>query len=696
MKKVYPLIAAGLLTACSQSNIDSLSQAQVVSGEEKVNAANSFHYQDHHRPQFHFTPQANWMNDPNGMVYHNGEYHLFFQYYPDDTVWGPMHWGHAVSKDLVHWEELPIALYPDEHGWIFSGSAVADVNNTSGLGTKENPPLIAIYTYHNEPERLAGSKNYQTQGIAYSLDNGRSWTPYKGNPVLIGPNIPDFRDPKVAWYEPDQKWIMTLAVDDHVSFYSSPNLIDWKFESDFGIDAGTHGGVWECPDLIKMPVEGSDEEKYVLLVSINPGGPNGGSATQYFVGDFDGHKFTLDPKMKQEVSKIPAHFPEGQVFADFENDFSEWTLTGTAFSAGPVAGNYPNQGSVSNYIGKRLVNSFYKGDAATGAMTSKTFTIEQPYINLYVGGGMHPGKTAVNLLVDGEVVKTATGPNNERLEITSWDVSDLTGKDAQIEIIDRVSGGWGHINVDHIVFSNKAAHTDIEPAVWLDYGTDNYAGVTWSNVPQEDGRFLFIGWMSNWLYANNTPTDRWRSAMTIPRELQLYKSQAGYRVRSVPVDELDKLRSTTHIDSNTLVYGRTDLTRLAGFNSAQFEFNATVDAQTAEQFSIDIANAVGEKVSIVFDRENNQLVLDRRNSGKSRFHGSFAIEQFAPLDGEQSKYQITVYQDASSTELFVNNGEIVMTALVFPNQDYSKVIINSDEEIKLNSWSLHELTSIWK
>ncbi|WP_016955470.1 glycoside hydrolase family 32 protein [Catenovulum agarivorans] len=696
MKFVYPLIAAGMLAACSQSNLDSMSQSPTLSGDNLVKAANTFHYQDHHRPQFHFTPQANWMNDPNGMVYHNGEYHLFFQYYPEATVWGPMHWGHAVSKDLVHWQELPIALYPDQHGWIFSGSAVADVNNTSGLGTKDNPPLIAIYTYHNEAERLAGSKNFQTQGIAYSLDDGRSWTPYAGNPVLIGPDIPDFRDPKVAWYAPENKWIMTLAVDDHISFYSSPNLKEWKFESDFGIDAGTHGGVWECPDLLKMPVEGSDEEKYVLLVSINPGGPNGGSATQYFVGDFDGNKFTLDDKFKQDVSKIPSQFPDGLVFADFETDFSDWTLTGTAFSAGPVAGNYPNQGGVGNYIGKRLVNSFYKGDAATGAMTSKTFTVEQPFINFYVGGGMHPGKTAVNLLVKGEVVRTATGPNNERLEIASWDVSELLGQQAQIEIVDRVSGGWGHINVDHIVFADKAAHPDIEPAVWLDYGTDNYAGVTWSNVPEEDGRFLFIGWMSNWLYANNTPTDRWRSATTIPRELRLYQAEAGYRVRSVPIDELDKLRAQSFSAENTLVYGSANLSALAKISSAQFELNATVDAQSAEQFSIDIGNAVGEKVSIKFDRNNNQLVLDRTQSGKSRFHGSFASEQFAPLDGAAQQYQITLYQDASSTELFVNNGEIVMTALVFPNQDYQQVTINAEQEIKLTDWSLHQLQSIWK
>src|SRR3990170_4931578 len=158
-------------------------------------------YQEAYRPQFHFTPKSAWMNDPNGMVFHNGEYHLFYQYYPDSTVWGPMHWGHAVSSDLVHWERLPIALYPDSLGYIFSGSAVVDKSNTSGFGTLENPALVAIYTYHSPEKESAGRIDYQNQGIAYSLDNGRTWKKYENNPVIQNPGIKDFRDPKVSWHE---------------------------------------------------------------------------------------------------------------------------------------------------------------------------------------------------------------------------------------------------------------------------------------------------------------------------------------------------------------------------------------------------------------------------------------------------------------------------------------------------------------
>lgn len=257
-------------------------------------------YTEKYRPQFHFSPPEKWMNDPNGLVYHKGVYHLFYQYYPDDIVWGPMHWGHAVSKDMISWQHKPIALYPDEQGYIFSGSAVLDKNNTSGFGSKENPPLIAFYTYHDMEGEKNGTLDYQDQAIAYSLDNGDTWTKYEGNPVI--PNttgIKDFRDPKVFWHEASNKWILVLVAKDHAQFYSSDNLKDWTFMSKFGENNGAHGGVWECPDLFPLKVSGAEEEKWVLIISINPGGPNGGSATQYFIGDFDGNSFSTD----QEANK---------------------------------------------------------------------------------------------------------------------------------------------------------------------------------------------------------------------------------------------------------------------------------------------------------------------------------------------------------------------------------------------------------
>jgi fructan beta-fructosidase len=181
-------------------------------------------YTEQHRPQIHFSPAANWMNDPNGLVFFNNTYHLFYQYYPDSNVWGPMHWGHATSKDLAHWQHQPIALYPDSLGYIFSGSAVVDSNNTSGFGKDGQIPLIAIFTHHDTIGANAKRIDYQHQSIAYSIDGGHTWTKYAGNPVLKNPGIIDFRDPKVSWYEAGKKWIMTLATKDRITFYSSPNL----------------------------------------------------------------------------------------------------------------------------------------------------------------------------------------------------------------------------------------------------------------------------------------------------------------------------------------------------------------------------------------------------------------------------------------------------------------------------------------
>ncbi len=250
---------------------------------------------EQHRPLFHFTPKTGWINDPNGMVYYKGEYHLFYQHYPDSTVWGPMHWGHAVSKNMIDWEHLPIGLFPDSLGCIFSGSAVVDVNNTSGFGKKGGEsPLVAIFTYHDFVGEKAKRSDFQTQGIAYSLDKGRTWIKYAGNPVVKNPGIRDFRDPKVFWHTASKHWIMVLAVTDHIEFYASKNLKAWEKVGEFGKNEGAHSGVWECPDLFPMKVVGQDKTKWVAIVNINPGAPNGGSGTQYFVGHFDGKTFKND------------------------------------------------------------------------------------------------------------------------------------------------------------------------------------------------------------------------------------------------------------------------------------------------------------------------------------------------------------------------------------------------------------------
>lgn len=243
------------------------------------------------RPSYHHTPLYGWMNDPNGMFYKDGEWHLYYQYNPYGSLWENMTWGHSVSKDLIHWEALPLAIEADAIGTIFSGSCVVDKNNTAGFG---KDAIIAFYTSAAES---------QTQSMAYSTDGGRTFTKYDKNPVVTF-NAPDFRDPKVFWYEGTNRWIMMLAVGQEMQIWSSANLKDWNKESSFGSEYGCHGGVWECPDMLKIG------DKWVLICNINPGGPFGGSATQYFVGDFDGKKFTCEsmPKVTKWLDYGKDHY----------------------------------------------------------------------------------------------------------------------------------------------------------------------------------------------------------------------------------------------------------------------------------------------------------------------------------------------------------------------------------------------------
>jgi sucrose-6-phosphate hydrolase SacC (GH32 family) len=273
-------------------------------------------YNQPYRPQFHFSPREHWTNDPNGLVYFDGEYHLFYQYNPFGDVWGHMSWGHAVSRDLMHWVELAVAL-PEENGvMIFTGSTVVDTRNTSGFCAAGKPCMVAVYTGHTPPTPAQPSQPahpaLQTQNLAYSNDHGRTWTKYSGNPVL-NLNLPDFRDPHVFWAEQAGRWVMAVALpNDHkVLFYGSPDLKAWERLSEFG-PAGATGGQWECPTLTEVPVADgprqtsqqtsarqtsprqTNQTSWVLKVGLNPGGLQGGSGEQYFVGSFDGARFTND------------------------------------------------------------------------------------------------------------------------------------------------------------------------------------------------------------------------------------------------------------------------------------------------------------------------------------------------------------------------------------------------------------------
>lgn len=523
---IYKLLFFGLLISFYSCELRKNSENKTMELNEEVL----------YRPYFHFTPQNNWTNDPNGMFFFNGYYHLYFQHHPKSNKWGPMHWGHAISTDMITWREQPIALYPDEKGYIFSGSAVVDVNNTSGFGKEGESPIVAAFTYHNAEKEKTKDINTQTQGIAYSQDEGLTWTKYDGNPVIENPGVYDFRDPKVIWDAENTQWVLTLAASQVTKFYTSKNLKDWEFASDFGEGIGFHHETkaWECPDLFPVEVEGTDEVKWVHLVSVNPGGPNGGSATQYFVGDFDGQNFIVDPEFASQMNK--------------EHDF------------------------------------------------------------------------------------------------------------------------------------------------WVDFGKDNYAGVTWSNIPDNDGRRLFIGWMSNWQYANEVPTEKWRGSMTIARELKLTKDDT-YRLKSLPVQEMQNYRTVKFKNENVRVGNTTKLIDSKNIDLTRAEVNIDINDVKDKSFSLILKNNKNEKLLFGYDSSKEAFYVDRGQSGKVEFSKDFGDKaSWAPRISEEENMTLKILLDKTSIELFFDEGRTVMTEIFFPSKPFDTLIMETEnQDLILGSIEVNQL-----
>lgn len=315
---------------------------------------------EQYRPVYHHTPAYGWMNDPNGMFYKDGVWNLYFQHNPYGSQWENMTWGHSTSTDLVHWKFQGDPVQPDALGTVFSGSAVVDKENTSGFG---KGAVIALYTSAGES---------QTQSMVYSTDNGKTFTKYEGNPVITS-NVPDFRDPHMFWNEDIKKWNMILAAGQHMEIYSSDNLKDWKLESSFGETYGNHGGVWECPDLMKMKVRGTNKEKWMLICNINPGGPFGGSATQYFIGDFDGHKFTCESK--PEVTKWMDYGKDHYATVTFDNAPAGRRVAIAWMSNWQYANQVPTlQYRSGNFIPRDLGLFEYKGETYCSVVPSPEMT----------------------------------------------------------------------------------------------------------------------------------------------------------------------------------------------------------------------------------------------------------------------------------------------------------------------------------
>lgn len=451
------------------------------------------------RPAAHFTALDTWLNDPNGLLYHNGVYHLFFQNNPSGSTWGNISWGHATSTDLVTWAEHSVAIPAEGGEMAFSGSAVVDLYNSAGFAGPGETALVAIYTAARPP--VDGKPGSQAQALAYSVDDGLTWTRYAGNPVLdIGSS--EFRDPKVFRYGGAAgHWVMVAveATDHRVAIYTSHDLKSWTFASHFG-PAHATGGVWECPDLFALPIEGETDHRWVLLVSLNPGGIAGGSGTQYFLGAFDGYRF----------------------------------------------------------IAENLTDS-----------------------------------------------------------------------------------------------------TNLEDYDWLDFGPDFYAAVSFNDVP--DGRRLIIGWASNWLYANETPTGPWRSAMSLVREVTLLRAADGaLALRQTPVlPQEGKLRT----QSITVPCGPQD----------------TVD--------VTLSDAAREHhLVITVDGEKRRLTSDRGQSGDVGFHNDFSLRVHAAFPADiDNEIDLLIVVDGTIVEIFAADGRIVLTQQVFPSRPYADLRVRHERTAAFQS-----------
>jgi len=446
------------------------------------------------RPTLHFTPKQNWVNDPNGLFYKDGIYHLYFQHNPKGNRWGNMSWGHATSLDLLRWTEHEVAIEPegDSLGYIFSGSCVLGLKN-SALPYEDDDTVYAFFTQHCE-------NNIQTQSAAYSFDGGFNWNKFSENPIIENPSLKDFRDPKVFWHPQTSKWIMLLAAGHVIKFYQSCNLSSWDWLSDFGDGYGCHAGEWECPDLIPFELD-SGETKWVLLVSLNPGGPNGGSGTQYFVGNFDGQNFSSD------------HLEER----------------------------------------------------------------------------------------------------------------------------------------------------------WFDYGPDNYAGVTFANVKH---RKILIGWMSNWSYAADVPTQKWCGGMTLPRELNLLRHGSEYRIANNPVRELGRLKSTLRSDTFQGAY----TSSIPVYSALDIQLNFLSDKPV--DYKVSFCNAENETLDLWMQIDRNKLYLDRRNSGFDlKLWTTPLIEAFV-LPGNTSR-SLRIILDQGSIEIFIGDGSTSITALLFPSDHFSQLNVSA-------------------
>lgn len=624
-------------------------------------------YNEKYRPQFHFSPQKGWIGDPDGLIYTEGLYHLFW-------------WGHAVSKDLVHWKELPYPMQGGDKSFsYFSGSVIVDHNNTAGFGANS---MVAVYTMHHPGDTLP-----EKQAISVSTDRIR-FDFYKGNPVLDVKKI-FFRDPQVFWHAATQKWIMAVTVPDmhRIHFYTSANLKEWVYTSEFG-GLGPRSAFWECPDLFEMDVAGEPgKKKWVLLIGQGP------NQVQYFMGDFDGKQFRADAATAaffKDGTGLP-----GTVFESFDGlDYGKWKAAGSAF------GNRPDNGDSVVRIGRGDASSFGGNNANTGALTSPVFTITEPVINFLIAGRNDPGKTAIRLLVDQKVVRSATGDNSELLKWDGWDVSDLKGKKAVIQIVDNAAGDpRASIRIDHILFSKTLQPKGLQHGLWLDYGTDFYATRSYRFPENPEHPPVFMGWMGNWDYSRKVPTAWGKGFQSLPRAIALKKFPEGIRLVQAPVQALAQLRTRPVSFTGKTISGTMTLPLFKPAKNT-YEIDAVFSTERTSAFGFHLLVGAGRQLTLRYDPKTSSLCIDRTNctdfTADTGFTQKFATKMYAPVEPENNQVRLHILVDQSSVEVFTNQGKVVASLVTYPSESQTGIQVFSEKGaarlIRFTGW---ELSSIW-
>jgi fructan beta-fructosidase len=636
------------------------------------------HIPEKYNPEYHFYPSF----DPTGLFYYGGQYFL--------------NWGAATNKDFVHWK---MTYYGQERSKMFgmlrngrpnassqfkpqvisgmSGTVVVDWNNSSGLGKNGNPPLIAL------------QMDWQRKSIAYSNDTAKTWIRYD-KPAVIPNSSGIYRDPKVFWYEPDKKWIMVMGWSEiqEVKFFSSKNLVDWEYMSKFG-PWGAVGGQWECVDFFPLAVDGNTSNiKWVLEISLQP--RNG----EYFIGEFDGRKFTLDKDFINKLS-YDKYMPSGEMLFDFERGIDEWKIEGDAFIDCPTVEEESN-----GKVGYRSIKSSGTGK---GKITSPEFTISKNCINFLAGGGYYPGEECVNLLIDGKVVRTQTGNSgNAHLNWKGWDVTEFRGRNARIEIVDNISGrginAKGYIYCDAIMLCDELPKTPYEEynpgwekAFWVDWGADFYAVRSWNNYAQEEKRKIWVGWMGIWTYAFSEPVP---GLLSVPRNLELKTFDEGIRLIQNPIKELESLRTSHKMAEENTFEGIWQPKKFL-LTKNTYELMVEFENISAGEFGLNLCTGGNEKTVIGYNASKEELYVDRRNSGYDEFSKMFPGISKGPLKNRTKTIRLHIFVDKCSIEVFGNDGETTISSKIYPDSTSTGIdLFSNNGKVKVKSLELWELGSI--